>query len=307
MAVFRYFHPDQTGAFTCWSTMTGARATNYGTRIDYIFASRHLAFNAFTECIVMQEVEGSDHCPVKATLKWKPVACGRCPQLCAKYLPEFTGKQQKLSAFFTKVNKTTQNDASDGKTEEGKLSVGNDETATESKYFSPNPLTLKRSGTSIGSKNNKKLKSDTGANMGQRQGSLLNFFSKKTETNDDKPCNNDSKTPVSVLRSTVVSDTSVVAYAQQKSFSEKGAEGANVIKKQKSQNTAINSWKNLLKGPPPPPNCKGHNEPCLLRTVKKEDSLNKGRQFWVCNRPEGHKTNPEARCDTFIWVDKKKK
>jgi len=64
-------------------------------------------------------------------------------------------------------------------------------------------------------------------------------------------------------------------------------------------------WKTLLQGPPLAPLCKGHSQPCILRTVKKEGP-NKGRQFWVCCKPEGPKNHPEARCDHFIWVSSKK-
>jgi len=43
----------------------------------------------------------------------------------------------------------------------------------------------------------------------------------------------------------------------------------------------------------------------VLRTVKK-DGPNKGRQFWVCARPEGHRTNRAARCEHFEWIPKKR-
>jgi exodeoxyribonuclease III len=72
-----------------------------------------------------------------------------------------------------------------------------------------------------------------------------------------------------------------------------------------ARQTEPSAWKMLLKGPPQTPMCKGHGEPCVLRTVRK-DGPNKGKQFWVCNRPEGHKNNPEARCDYFVWVSVKK-
>lgn len=72
------------------------------------------------------------------------------------------------------------------------------------------------------------------------------------------------------------------------------------------KSNSASAWKNLLQGPPPPPLCKGHQEPCVLRTVKKPGP-NKGKQFFVCARGEGHSTNPEARCDFFKWVDYKKK
>jgi len=76
------------------------------------------------------------------------------------------------------------------------------------------------------------------------------------------------------------------------------------------QNVTVSSaactWRSMLRGPPQAPLCKGHREPCVLRDVKK-DGPNKGRQFWVCCKPQGHKSNPDARCDYFVWVDGKSK
>ena len=37
--VFRAFHPARADAFTCWRTDTGARANNWGSRIDHILAA----------------------------------------------------------------------------------------------------------------------------------------------------------------------------------------------------------------------------------------------------------------------------
>lgn len=79
----------------------------------------------------------------------------------------------------------------------------------------------------------------------------------------------------------------------------------NVKIKPSSSKSTVNTdaslfWKSLLKGPEPPPLCSSHNEPCVKRTVKKEGP-NLGRQFYCCSRPEGHKSNPEARCQFFKW------
>lgn len=60
-------------------------------------------------------------------------------------------------------------------------------------------------------------------------------------------------------------------------------------------------WKSILSGPRPPPLCSGHKEPCVLRTVKIKGP-NQGRQFHCCARPQGHSSNPEARCNFFKWV-----
>jgi hypothetical protein len=47
-----------------------------------------------------------------------------------------------------------------------------------------------------------------------------------------------------------------------------------------------------------PPNCSGHGEPCVIRSVKKAGP-NQGRQFAVCARPAG--PYPVGRCDFFKW------
>ncbi|KAF6767711.1 hypothetical protein AHF37_10036 [Paragonimus kellicotti] len=69
--VFRQLFPYRTHAFTCWSTRTGARETNYGTRIDYILFDQHL-FNLFGVDRLNADIEpdilGSDHCPVWSSL-----------------------------------------------------------------------------------------------------------------------------------------------------------------------------------------------------------------------------------------------
>ncbi|CAG5120355.1 unnamed protein product [Candidula unifasciata] len=65
------------------------------------------------------------------------------------------------------------------------------------------------------------------------------------------------------------------------------------------------AWKSLLSGPPPPPLCPGHKEPCILKTVNKKGP-NKNKQFYVCARPEGAKGNPEYRCNYFVWYKHKK-
>ncbi|TRY70550.1 hypothetical protein TCAL_11626 [Tigriopus californicus] len=69
---------------------------------------------------------------------------------------------------------------------------------------------------------------------------------------------------------------------------------------QRTSSSAL-AWKALFKGPPPAPQCKGHNEKAILRTVKKKGP-NAGRQFWCCGRGEGKADDPQARCDFFKWV-----
>ena len=60
-------------------------------------------------------------------------------------------------------------------------------------------------------------------------------------------------------------------------------------------------WKDVFKTPPTAPLCPGHNEPAVLRTVKK-NGPNKNRKFYVCSKPDGSKHDPGSRCDFFQWL-----
>lgn len=114
MDTFRKFHPDQTGAFTAWSSRIRARETNYGTRIDYILADKKLAENGFLDTRVRQDIDGSDHCPVESDLSFSFVQCSLVPDLCAINMPEVCGKQQRIKSYFTKKEKTYENIQADG-------------------------------------------------------------------------------------------------------------------------------------------------------------------------------------------------
>ena len=60
---FRYFYPGQTGAYSWWSYRAGAREKNVGWRIDYFLVSP-LLLSSITGASILNEVMGSDHCPV---------------------------------------------------------------------------------------------------------------------------------------------------------------------------------------------------------------------------------------------------
>ncbi|ULT55149.1 exodeoxyribonuclease III [Neobacillus drentensis] len=65
---FRYFYPQQEGAYTWWSYMNKVRERNIGWRIDYFIVS-----DSMKECLINAEIHcnvmGSDHCPVVLELK----------------------------------------------------------------------------------------------------------------------------------------------------------------------------------------------------------------------------------------------
>lgn len=299
---FRYLYPDKKDAYTNWCSLTGARATNYGRRLDYIFTDTGLVCSDAKDCMVMADVEGSDHCPCKAVFYGNFIPSSKCPSLCSKFMPEFLGKQQKLSSFFIKRSDSQPEIAPNisSSLEEDNLSSSQE----EKKKFSIN-------GTKSGIKreiyNNTQLpvakRKKTEPSGISKQASLKNFFS--------VPKSNVQTETKTGTCTKLKCDSGNSDYEKSGIATPKMEEKVNlkteikVTTNNSNEKSSALAWKQLLKGPPTAPLCKGHNEPCVLRTVKK-DGPNKGKQFFVCNRPEGHSSNPEARCDVFIWVDQMK-
>lgn len=274
---------------------------------------------------ILQQVEGSDHCPVTVELNCMPVSAKSCPPLCTKYMPEFQGKQQKLSNFFSKLTKKDLEE----KDKLGCVNVNRGDSDTKESGLN----SVKRSlGMELPS--SQPLKKQKTADLkksssGVKQGSLMQFFKGKNskQTLNERESSSVLSSPESAKKSffglsvgiegsvdkedtgekskyfNSGNDTSNSSRVCDKEGTDKKSVQTNVLK-ENSQTTA-SAWKNLLGGLGPAPLCKGHNEPCVLRMVKKAGP-NKGRQFYTCARGEGLKSNPEARCDFFKWVDKKK-
>ena len=64
---FRYFYPEKI-KYSWWSYRFNARAKNVGWRIDYFLASKN-ALELVKDAFIMNDVMGSDHCPVGIDLK----------------------------------------------------------------------------------------------------------------------------------------------------------------------------------------------------------------------------------------------
>ncbi len=60
---YRYFYPEQEGAYTWWSYMSKVRERNIGWRIDYFIASNRLQ-PLLKDAGIRADVLGSDHCPI---------------------------------------------------------------------------------------------------------------------------------------------------------------------------------------------------------------------------------------------------
>ena len=65
---FRYFHPGETGQYSWWSYIGGARSRNAGWRIDYFLASECLR-DRLRASSIHPEIMGSDHCPVSLEIE----------------------------------------------------------------------------------------------------------------------------------------------------------------------------------------------------------------------------------------------
>lgn len=65
---FRYFYPNLEGAYTWWNYRFNARKTNAGWRIDYFCVSTRLQ-DYLQEALILDDIVGSDHCPVELILK----------------------------------------------------------------------------------------------------------------------------------------------------------------------------------------------------------------------------------------------
>lgn len=63
---FRLLHPNEV-KYSWWSFRANARANNIGWRIDYVLVSASLA-PTVKEAFILNEVQGSDHCPVGVVL-----------------------------------------------------------------------------------------------------------------------------------------------------------------------------------------------------------------------------------------------
>lgn len=64
---FRYFKPSEAKRYSWWDYRQLARISNRGWRIDYICVSKGLE-KYLASADILDQIEGSDHCPVVATL-----------------------------------------------------------------------------------------------------------------------------------------------------------------------------------------------------------------------------------------------
>lgn len=66
--IFRHFYPNKPEVYTYWDIKTFARERNVGWRIDYFFSSKEM-LKKVKSIEILDNILGSDHCPVQLTLK----------------------------------------------------------------------------------------------------------------------------------------------------------------------------------------------------------------------------------------------
>ncbi|CAG8812579.1 20984_t:CDS:2, partial [Gigaspora margarita] len=187
--LFREFHPDEKGMYTCWNTL--------------INASQGLV-KWFKSCSVEQKVMGSDHCPVVGELYDEIEEDGHKDilkneinlsmnisdekletlRLCAKYMQKFNGNQQTLKSFFSKPstkedNSETGNESDVIKTSHNNLSESKNADSSINnfeKQAAKQKLTISKSVKFKGRKRKQKPV------ISSNQPSLLSYFKQSTQT-----------------------------------------------------------------------------------------------------------------------------
>uniref|UniRef100_A0A8C1RC00 DNA-(apurinic or apyrimidinic site) endonuclease n=1 Tax=Cyprinus carpio TaxID=7962 RepID=A0A8C1RC00_CYPCA len=286
---------------------SGGKFTNYGTRIDYIFADRCLVKSAFICVDIMPEVEGSDHCPVWAQLSCTLQASPKFPPLCTRHMPEFTGRQQKLSRFFVKVSEKDRvfkdsEESLPGSQDTGGILENLNPVVQENSVAKKRPTCREKDTNAHKAKRSKQMKTESNA-----KGSLLAFFKPKqtplipssgnlslkpTESSQDSP---DSESDTRSCPGNVQTETSLSMITEMETENQDEVEGestSTVKSKDCKKGPCTGFWKAVLHGP--------------VSYGLKKAGPNLGRQFFVCARPQGHPSNSQARCNFFAWVDKGK-
>lgn len=64
---FRHFHKDEV-KYSWWSYRFNSRARNAGWRIDYFLVSSRF-INQIEDSLILNEINGSDHCPIELIVK----------------------------------------------------------------------------------------------------------------------------------------------------------------------------------------------------------------------------------------------
>ncbi len=66
---FRFLYPNATERYSWWSYRSNSRAKNIGWRLDYFCTSQSLSKKVI-DALILENIKGSDHCPVALLIKF---------------------------------------------------------------------------------------------------------------------------------------------------------------------------------------------------------------------------------------------
>lgn len=334
---YRLLHPTTLEAFTCWNTQIRARATNFGTRIDYVLVDSELSQH-IKSVSILSDYMGSDHCPVSIVLdniEWIPSS--DYPSISTKLWPEFGCKKQlRLTSFFNKSSSQASTQSQQPLKSPPK------------KVLAPSvdPSPKKAKATKIQTKIKKKQ---------NQQSSIMAFMvlankkiEVKNEEKDDKMDEDsvdDDRKMTNVCKVEVENEDTVEytpkvgcesmdeckVEVENGASSESGdaveskptdesmntedqsTKNSNVTKERKLSSTKSKSkspkekpkvslFDKIMAGPPKPPLCSGHKIPCVMNTCGKQGP-NFRKRFWSCSLPKGDPNKPLiTSCKYFRWI-----
>lgn len=287
--------------------MTGARQTNYGTRIDYILVDPALMDDSVTDCMyvillyryacdldciiidrichcwcsIQPERTGSDHCPVlmSGIVQLESGSDVKIAALCARNYVEFAGKQQDIKAFLsqTRVDPHKQEDRQQPEQQQHAFSFS---VASSMRPLGTRNSLLQLKRRRSGATSNKP------ASRANQQQSIQAFFgqSKSPSTVSQIP-SSQQKTPGA--KPTRPSSTSFTINSE----ADEDEESINFEEllvgfetKRKAAEMRQLAWRQVLSGQPPKTPLCHCQQPTVLRTVLKTND-NWGRKFYVCTKP----------------------
>ena len=305
---FRQLHPTVEGAFTCWSTLTAARKTNFGRRLDYTLLSASL-LDQVVDSNIQQDVQGSDHCPVWVDMNSSVHLSSSSSQA---WLAQPSGREQgdRHAAEVAAMRLPLPGDGSTNEPTNAAYAPPD----SSSRDFRPQwcppslvsplqpPPPMEAALQLLGAP----VQSHLGAFFAQASSDTTCILPAAAPAASSalppaparrpKRARSASAPLTHFFRSKTARGTSDVHIDLTADDDDEGAEFCAG----RSQQPAARSWAQLLTGPPPPPLCK-HAEPAIQRTVVKPGTT-LGRKFFVCARPEGAHGDPAARCDFFLWL-----
>jgi AP endonuclease-2 len=322
---FRVFHPERLNAFTVWSTATGARSNNYGSRIDLtLSAGLHVGNEApqlqilhSTQKLLAQEqqqheqqqeqqrqvtivndevyvsaadiepiVHGSDHCPVWLELKINPNSNRNNNKKSPVKFPCSLIAPPCAMRFYGKQTKLHTWLAMGRKDTTDK--EGTDRGEEEEVVEDLDVAAA----AAVPQQQPPPAGGGTGSGSSRPKQMSLKSFVKVSSTAAAAPI---SSAPLNTLSEQPTTTTTT----NNSTFLQAELQAAAKLE-EKHLTTAKNAWQAIQKRMQAP-TCL-HGDPAALKKVNKTGP-NQGRYFYMCARGKGQ--GPNAQCSFFKWVEKK--